>query len=649
MLKLLTKLTEAISAEKAEVTRSGKTVTMLGRLPQYFPKKVVNVHLGGTSEIFTRRANKYLIHQERRIFHALRERKYNTAAFIWMLLLKRSVSYQLCLINRAIPYWYYKYSEQDFHKFFMDVHRKCRKWDLTLTLQRFYLDKGLEKTGIANGKFRPIGAPTLVSRVIVKALNDMVYYINQDNFKDFQHGYRINKGCYTALYKVWQNIFINKQTEIYEFDFKSFFNNVSPLAVYDAMLRRSQILGELMFSVLKNIRYQFQELKEEAELKVKFAKNAHDQELLQTWVGDRTVIHRSGLPQGLAVSPLLATMVLESCESKVKDLVMYADDGLIFGSKGEAYQWFGELEDIGVYTEPTKSGEIFNEFKFLGTRWNISERWVKYIPKGTTEEHILTWKEGDEVKEKQRISEWFKFVASIYGKKPGEWTWDINDNSWAMRFREKFTGWESIYIMAAGITNGQMWKGFRYFLGKGIFNVSGLSSMCCAGFLKDWWKMNENPSKILTDRMRKNKLKSLKKELNQIVKEENIENFERILDGIVLDVTDNKLRINRRGRVLLKSSSNTVLVDPNYKWEGTERPCFRNYTKYAELVTPYENIYFSYMSNPKLITNIFLNMETSPLGAEGRLRGNGKHMETNNKYIFFNRSKNRWWNKGLVA
>jgi hypothetical protein len=142
---------------------------------------------------------------------------------------------------------------------------------------------------------------------------------------------------------------------------------VSPLAVYDAMLRRSQILGELVFSVLKNIRYQFQELKEEAELKVKFAKNAHDQELLQTWVGDRTVIHRSGLPQGLAVSPLLATMVLESCESKVKDLVMYADDGLIFGSKSEAYQWFGELEDIGVYTEPTKSGEILNEFKFLGT------------------------------------------------------------------------------------------------------------------------------------------------------------------------------------------------------------------------------------------------------------------------------------------
>jgi retron-type reverse transcriptase len=84
----------------------------------------------------------------------------------------------------------------------MTVRSKCLKWDLTLTLQRFYLDKGMEKVGIPNGKYRPIGAPTLVSRVIVKGLNDMIYYINKDNFKDFQHGYRINKGCHTALYKV---------------------------------------------------------------------------------------------------------------------------------------------------------------------------------------------------------------------------------------------------------------------------------------------------------------------------------------------------------------------------------------------------------------------------------------------------------------
>jgi hypothetical protein len=65
--------------------------------------------------------------------------------------------------------------------------------------------------------------------------------------------------------------------------------------------------------------------------------------------------------------------------------------------------------------------------------------------------------------------------------------------------------------------------------------------------------------------MRKNKLKSLQKELTQLVKESSTEDFERILDGIALDVTDNKVRINRMGRTLQKSSSYKVMVNPNYK------------------------------------------------------------------------------------
>lgn len=71
-----------------------------------------------------------------------------------------------------------------------------------MALTRFYLDKGMEKVGIANGKLRPIGSPTLESRVISKALNDMIYYIFKSDMKDFQHGYRLNKGCFTALYQV---------------------------------------------------------------------------------------------------------------------------------------------------------------------------------------------------------------------------------------------------------------------------------------------------------------------------------------------------------------------------------------------------------------------------------------------------------------
>jgi len=84
----------------------------------------------------------------------------------------------------------------------MEVKRKLRKWDLMLTLKRFYLDKGMEKTGVPNGKFRPIGCPTLVSRLISKAFNDMIYFVFADGYESFQHGYRVNKGTHTALTEV---------------------------------------------------------------------------------------------------------------------------------------------------------------------------------------------------------------------------------------------------------------------------------------------------------------------------------------------------------------------------------------------------------------------------------------------------------------
>jgi len=206
-----------------------------------------------------------------------------------------------------------------------------------LTLKRFYLDKGMEKFGVPNGKFRPIGAPSLISRVIAKALNDMVYYINEDRFMSFQHGYRLNRGCDTALYKVFENVFVHKIEKIYEFDFKGFFNNVKLNRVYEALKERSNLLAELIFSVIKNIDYQFDELKPETELRVIDPLFDADRLIFDEYAKGKQVIVRHGMPQGLSVSPLLATMVLESTKKKVPNLVMYADDGLIFGDKQTAF------------------------------------------------------------------------------------------------------------------------------------------------------------------------------------------------------------------------------------------------------------------------------------------------------------------------
>jgi len=59
----------------------------------------------------------------------------------------------------------------------------------------------MEREGIPNGKLRPIGAPTIQSRVISKALNDLLYILYEDRLKAFQHGYRRKKGTHTALFE----------------------------------------------------------------------------------------------------------------------------------------------------------------------------------------------------------------------------------------------------------------------------------------------------------------------------------------------------------------------------------------------------------------------------------------------------------------
>ena len=47
----------------------------------------------------------------------------------------------------------------------------------------------------------------------------------------------------------------------------------------------------------------------------------------------KMVMSRRGLPQGLSISPILATGVLNLLP-KLEGLVMYADDGLIIRPKG---------------------------------------------------------------------------------------------------------------------------------------------------------------------------------------------------------------------------------------------------------------------------------------------------------------------------
>jgi hypothetical protein len=108
----------------------------------------------------------------------------------------------------------------------------------------------------------------------------------------------------------------------------------------------------LVLSILREVRYIFDELKEEKELSIMDPLNIppRQRELLPAWeiaakqkaiessqnfTKKKPVIMRNGVPQGLPISPLLATLALEVTKTP-PGLVMYADDGLIFGENREA-------------------------------------------------------------------------------------------------------------------------------------------------------------------------------------------------------------------------------------------------------------------------------------------------------------------------
>jgi len=59
---------------------------------------------------------------------------------------------------------------------------------MKLLINRFYILK-------KNGKMRPIGAPNYESRMISKAMTDLVYAVTEKGRVDEQHGYMKKRGA----------------------------------------------------------------------------------------------------------------------------------------------------------------------------------------------------------------------------------------------------------------------------------------------------------------------------------------------------------------------------------------------------------------------------------------------------------------------
>lgn len=511
----------------------------LGRLPSW-SRNALNAYS------YSNKINRYLMYQENRIMKAMLLKQYSKVTILWLIMLKNSYGYQLVLFNKVMPQWHYLLSYEEAQLQLQKVVNKCRSNDLWLDLKRFYILK-------ADGKrWRPIGAPDYPSRVISRSLNDLIYVLFEDKFNKVQHGFRKNRGAFTAIIEI-----VNKLKKspkfIYEFDLKSYFNTVRPMWVYRSLLSRSPLLAEVIYKIIMQIRYKLPSERvtgEEVKYNNKYVYMVLSLPIIQiviiyylgvtglvawgvitmfvlelgfdrtvkgdyepnlkyinswsTWKDERfniirperelrcnrteplevkikgksqwidaPYIIREGLPQGLSISPVLATLTMEMFKNP-EELTLYADDGVYIGNDMSKFnKWKQDVSLVGAELAESKSKFVRDEFTFLGCLIDIKGQRIQAMGK------TVSWWDPEFEKKVKTM-----YVEEPYKKKEG-WNWDIKSKSvTALNYTDfidlyNFPMWDVIKIWWNNIMYGLPHKGYRMFKNNTIIDILGASSFAC--------------------------------------------------------------------------------------------------------------------------------------------------------------------------
>lgn len=327
-------------------------------------------------DIRLEKASKYLIYMERKISRLISQKKYLEAWKHFDLMLRKSKVFAIFILNKVDKDWFYTRSYDNLKKIMTKFNRHVRLKEHMLPIHRTYIPK---KTP---GKVRPLGAPSIESRLVMAALTEFINIYAETYVGGYQYGFLPKRSPYQLGIEIVRRLAVGKR--FYEFDLDSFFNRVD--------YRR--VLYELPFGSLSkwimNINtFSIPKPKPAGKYDNPIeldSKGWHKSDMEFKSFG--TCAYKQGFTQGANYSPVLSVIALEMAGfGKMPGLLMGADDGLLeINSSLESNIKKLRNAGYGIHLAEDKYfGPCQDTFKFFGWEFDTLKQTV------TSGEETLTY------------------------------------------------------------------------------------------------------------------------------------------------------------------------------------------------------------------------------------------------------------------